>query len=121
MASLIKFSCPTCGTKLAVPVEFAGTADDCPKCGTLVASPGSPTEEAAIVLSVADSPAPEQVDEGVESAPELAAAVKKAEVIEPEPERSIEPSSSAIAQLDLLTKAAAAAVVSPRAVPCRPL
>jgi len=39
---LIKFSCSTCGTRLAVPLELAGVEDQCPKCGNVVVSPALP-------------------------------------------------------------------------------
>ncbi|MEI6535631.1 MAG: hypothetical protein WCN98_09855, partial [Verrucomicrobiaceae bacterium] len=44
---LIKFSCPACGTRLAVPLSMAGAQDHCPKCSAVVAAP-MPTVEPAV-------------------------------------------------------------------------
>ncbi len=56
---LIKFSCPACNARLAVPDSLAGMEDNCPKCAAQIKAPvpepepapAPPAEEASPVMS----------------------------------------------------------------------
>lgn len=43
----VRFECPKCGTKLAVPQDLAGRGGICPRCGTRSVVPISPPESQA--------------------------------------------------------------------------
>ena len=53
---LIKFSCPACKARLAVPVAMAGMQDNCPKCGSVVSAPVPAAEQPSEPVA----PPPEQ-------------------------------------------------------------